>query len=106
MVNYWGQELSHTDLADALAGEISIAVKVILVKGILNADDGVLLAVVAVLLLQLGASLQLLRVGVLGLEVQIVLVIFEEFAGCDVHTNLHLAHIPSLLHKYTGHDKF
>ena len=86
------------DLADSLAGQVCIAVKVILVEGVLNANDGVLLAVVAVLLLQLLPGLDLLWVWVLGLEVQVVLVVLKELAGCDIHADLHLAHISGLLH--------
>lgn len=92
----WVEE-SASDLADALTGEVGIAVKVILVKGVLNADDGVLLAVVAVLLLQLGAGLDLLWVGGLGLEVQVVLLILKELAGSNIHANLDLANISGLL---------
>lgn len=93
------RNLVKSDLADALDGQVGIAVKVILVKGVLNADDGVLLAVVAVLLLQLGASLQLLWVWILGLEVQVVLAVLEELASRNIHANLHLALIPGLLQK-------
>lgn len=85
------------DLADTFAGEVGIAVKVILVEGVLNADDGVLLAVGAVLLLQLRARLDLLWVRGLGLEVQVVLLVLKELTGSHIHSNLHLAHIPSFL---------
>ena len=88
--------MSH--LADTLAGEVCVAVEVILVEGVLNTDNGVLLAVVAVLLLELWARLDVLGVGLLSLEVQVVLVVLEEFAGGHIHANLDLAYIARLLH--------
>lgn len=93
-----GCDEAVTNLADAFTSEVGIAVKVILVKGVLNADDRVLLAVAAVLLLQLRASLDLLWIRVLGLEVQVVLVVLKELAGSNIHANLDLAHISSFLH--------
>ena len=89
--------IACSHLTDAFAGEVGIAVKVILVKRVLNTDDGVLLAVAAVLLLQLRAGLDLLWVRSLGLEVQVVLAVLKELTGSYIHTNLDLAHIPSLL---------
>lgn len=89
--------MACSHLTDAFAGEVGIAVKVILVKRVLNTDDGVLLAVAAVLLLQLRAGLDLLWVRSLGLEVQVVLAVLKELTGSYIHTNLDLAYIPSLL---------
>lgn len=98
-----GYDAAVSNLADAFTGEVGIAVKIILVEGVLNADDRVLLAVAAVLLLQLRASLDLLWIRVLGLEVQVVLVVLKELAGSNVHANLHLAHISSFLHVTNMH---
>ena len=89
---------STPDLADALAGEVGVAVKVILVEGVLNANDGVALAVAAVQLLQLAPCLDVVRVGLVSLEVQVVLVVLKELAGGYIHANLDLACVPSFLH--------
>mmetsp|Transcript_11880 Transcript_11880/g.49771 ORF Transcript_11880/g.49771 Transcript_11880/m.49771 type:complete len:561 (+) Transcript_11880:77-1759(+) len=91
------QVIAH-NLAHARAGKQAGVLKVILVEGVLDGHDGVLGAELLVHLDHLLAGLLHGAVVVLRLEVQVVhLVLGVELGGGDVHANLDLAGVPSLL---------
>lgn len=80
-------------------GEVAPGLPVVLGEGVLDGDDGVLLAEVRVHAGELLVGDPLGRVGLGVLEVKIVLllVLLVELAGGDVHGDLHLAGVASLL---------
>lgn len=70
---------------------------VVLVEGVLDGNDRVLLDVAHVEISQLNTGDPLGGVGVGVFEVQVVLAIFVELGGGDVESNLNLALVSSLL---------
>lgn len=89
-----------TDNLDVL-GLVKVApgLPVILSKGVLNADNGVLLAEVGVHggKLLVGDPLGGVALGVLEVKVVLLLLLLVEFAGGNIHGNVHLASVASLL---------
>jgi hypothetical protein len=85
------------DLDATIGGEVSPSLPIVLVEGILNGDDGVLLDVADVEVSELDASEPLRGVGVGVLEVEIVFPILVKLGGGNIESDLDLALITSLL---------
>mgnify|MGYP005989629891 CR=1 FL=1 len=89
-----------TDNLDVLGlGEVAPSLPVVLSEGVLDGDNGVLLAKLAVegSKLLVGDPLGRVAVGVLEVEVVLLLVGLVEFAGGNIHGDLDLASVASLL---------
>lgn len=91
-----GQVVTN-DLDAAVGGEVRPRLPVILVEGVLNRDNRVLLDVAEVEVRKLLARDPLGGVGVRVLEVKVVLAVLVEFRRGDVESNLDLALVASLL---------
>jgi len=85
------------NLDTALLGEVDPSIPVILVKGILDGDDGVLLDVAQIKISELDTSDPLggVRVGVL--KVQIVLAVLVKLGRGNIESDLNLALVSGLL---------
>ncbi|KAI6759168.1 hypothetical protein HG531_013929 [Fusarium graminearum] len=89
-----------TDNLDVLGlGEVAPSLPVVLSEGVLDGDDGVLLAELRVHVgeLLVGDPLGGVGLGVLEVEIVLLLGLLVELTGGDVHGNLHLAGVASLL---------
>lgn len=89
-----------TDNLDVLGlVEVAPGLPVILSKGVLDADNGVLLAEVGVQgsKLLVGDPLGGVAIGVLEVKVVLLLLLLVEFAGGNIHGNVHLASVAGLL---------
>mmetsp|Transcript_13132 Transcript_13132/g.55007 ORF Transcript_13132/g.55007 Transcript_13132/m.55007 type:complete len:343 (+) Transcript_13132:888-1916(+) len=98
---FWvgAQQVVADDLhAREVGGELGGVVEVVLIEGILDGNEGVLLAEVLVQLDHLRSRLLVRAVVVFGLEVEVVhLVLGVELGGGHVHADLHLARVARLL---------
>mmetsp|Transcript_27595 Transcript_27595/g.60369 ORF Transcript_27595/g.60369 Transcript_27595/m.60369 type:complete len:366 (-) Transcript_27595:454-1551(-) len=92
------QHVITHNLTQVLRGEPGSGLPVVLLKGVLNTYDGVLLAEVAVQVQHLSGGLLLGAVVGGVLEVEVVhLVLRHELRGSNVHADLDLAGVASLL---------
>merc|ERR1719411_991394 len=100
------QEVVSHDLDLCAGSQLGVPLPVILVKGILNTDNRVVLDETLVHLEQLIRCDPVLLLSLRVLEVQVVLAVFKELAGCDVHADHDLSLVTSLLdgldHKLQG----
>jgi len=85
------------DLDATFGGEVGPSLPIVLVEGILDGDDGVLLNVADVEVRELNASEPLRGIGIWVLEVEIVLAILVELGGGNIKSDLDLALITGLL---------
>merc|ERR1719460_1982203 len=88
------QEVVTHNLDRSGGGELGITLPVVLVKGILDGEDGVVLDEPLVHLSQLVAGDPVLGLALGVLEVQVVLAVLAELARRNVHSNEDLAFIP------------
>jgi hypothetical protein len=85
------------DLDATFGGEVSPSLPIVLIEGILDGDDGVLLNVAEVEVGELDTSEPLCGVGIGVLEVEVVLAILVELGGGNIESDLDLALITGLL---------
>jgi len=78
-------------------GEVGPCLPVILIEGVLDRNNGILLHIAEVEVGKFGTSDPLARVGVGVLEIQVVFSILEELGGRDIKCNLDFTFISSLL---------
>jgi hypothetical protein len=90
-------EVVANNLDTTFGGEVSPSLPVILVEGILDGDDGVLLDVAEVEVGKFDTGEPLRRVGIGVLEVEVVLAILVELRGGNIKSDLDLSLITCLL---------
>ena len=88
------------DLDATIGGEVSPSLPIILVEGVLNGDDGVLLDVADVEVGELNAGEPFCGVGIGVLEVEVILAILVELGGGNVESDLDLALIAGFLDSF------
>merc|ERR1719411_833419 len=87
------QQIVAHNLDRGVGGELGVTLPVILVKGVLDGEDRVVLDEALVHLGQLVAGDPVLRLALGVLEVEVVLAVLAELARSDVHSNEDLAFI-------------
>ena len=85
------------DLDTGVLGEVAPGLPVVLVEGVLNGDNGVVLDVGEVEIGELDTGDPLGWVGVGVLEVEVVLAVLVELGGSDIESDLNLALVSGLL---------
>jgi len=91
-----------TDNLDAaVGGEVRPSLPVVLVEGILDGDDGILLDIADVKVGELDAGEPLRGIGVGVFEVKVVFPILVELGGGNIESNLDLALIPGFFNGLT-----
>ena len=90
-------EVVADNLDATFLGEVNPSLPIILVEGILDGDDGILLDVADVEVSELDTSEPLGRVGIGILEVEIIFAILIELGGSNIESNLDLSLITGLL---------
>lgn len=78
-------------------GEVGPCLPIILVEGVLNRNNRVLLDIAEVQVGKFGTGDPLARVGVGVLEIQVVFAILVKLGGRDIKRDLDFTFIPSLL---------
>ena len=89
------------NLDPAVGGKVRPSLPIVLVEGILDGDDGVLLNIADVKVGELDASEPLGGIGVGVLEVEVVLPFLVELGGSNIESDLDLALITGLLNGLT-----
>ena len=91
-----------TDNLDAtVGGEVRPSLPIVLVEGILDGDDGILLNIADVKVGELDTSEPLRGIGVGVLEVEVVLPVFVELGGGNIESDLDLALITGFFNGLT-----
>ena len=91
-----------TDNLDAtIGGEVRPSLPIVLVEGILDGDDGVLLNIADVKVGELDTSEPLRGIGVGVLEVEVVLAVLVELGGGNIESNFDLALITGFFNGLT-----
>ena len=90
-------EVVTDNLNATLGGEMGPSLPIVLVKGVLDGDDGVLVNVAQVEVCELFTGKPILGVGIGILKVEIIFAILVELRGGNIESNLDLSLITGFL---------